>query len=49
MTDILCVNETEAQLITRRENAIETESEIKEAMGDLLKLCPTVVITLGKW
>ena len=46
-TDILCVNETEAQLILGQENPIETEADIENAMNLLLLKCPTIVITLG--
>lgn len=46
-TDILCVNESEAQIILGQETVIETEEAIQAAMNELLKKCPTVVITLG--
>ena len=49
MTDILCVNESEAQIILRREESIETENDIEEAMKKLLKKCQTIIITLGKF
>ena len=48
MTDILCVNESEAQIILGRMEAIETENDIEEAMKKLLKKCQTIIITLGK-
>ena len=48
MTDILCVNESEAQIILGREEPIETENDIEEAMKRLLKKCQTIIITLGK-
>ena len=47
-TDILCVNETEAQIIIGRHEAIESEGDIEAAMELLLRKCKTVVITLGK-
>ena len=47
LTDILCVNESEAQTILGQEEVIETEEAIQEAMKELLKLCCTVIITLG--
>lgn len=47
LTDILCVNESEAQIILRQDEVIETEEAIQEAMKGLLKLCCTVIITLG--
>ena len=46
-TDILCVNETEAQIILGQEDVIESEEAIEAAMEQLLKKCHTVVITLG--
>ena len=49
MTDILCVNESEAQIILGREEPIETENDIEEAMKRLLKKCQTIIITLGKF
>ena len=39
MTDILCVNESEAQIILGREEPIETENDIEDAMKKLLKKC----------
>ena len=48
MTDILCVNESEAQIILGREEPIETENDIEDAMKKLLKKCQTIIITLGK-
>ena len=48
MTDILCVNESEAQIILGREEPIDTENDIEEAMKKLLKKCQTIIITLGK-
>ena len=47
LTDILCVNETEAQIILGQEDVIESEEAIEAAMEQLLKKCDTVVITLG--
>jgi ribokinase len=47
LTDILCVNETEAQIIIGLEDPIESEEQIQNAMTDLLKKCHTVIITLG--
>ena len=47
LTDILCVNETEAQIILGQENVIETEEAIEDAMQQLLKKCHSVVVTLG--
>ena len=49
MTDILCVNESEAQIILGREEPIETENDIEEAMKKLLKKCQIIIITLGKF
>lgn len=46
-TDILCVNETEAQIILGKDDPIETEVDIEQAMSLLLLKCPTIVITLG--
>ena len=46
-TDILCVNETEAQIILGQENEIETETDIENAMNLLLVKCQIIVITLG--
>jgi len=48
LTDILCVNESEAQIILGREKPIETEEDIEEAMKNLLKKCHTIIITLGE-
>ena len=51
MTDILCVNETEAMIFAGYENAtdaFDSDAEIKAVMEILLKKCPTVIITLGK-
>ena len=51
MTDILCVNETEAMIFAGYENAadaFDSDTEIKAVMEILLKKCPTVIITLGK-
>ena len=51
MTDILCVNETEAMIFAGYENASDTfdsDKEIEAVMEILLKKCPTVIITLGK-
>jgi sugar/nucleoside kinase (ribokinase family) len=47
LTDILCINETEAQIIIGLEDTIESEEQIQNAMTDLLKKCHTVIITLG--
>merc|ERR1711997_1211622 len=44
LTDILCVNESGAQIILGREKPIETE----EDMENLLKKCHTIIITLGE-
>ena len=49
MTDILCVNESEAQIILGREEPIETENDIEDAMKKLLKKCQTIIITLGEF
>ena len=49
LTDILCVNESEAQIILGREKPIETEEDIEEAMKNLLKKCHTIIITLGTY
>ena len=49
LTDILCVNESEAQIILGREKPIETEEDIEEAMKNLLKKCHTIIITLGRY
>jgi len=46
-TDILCVNETEAQIILGQEDEIETETDIENAMNLLLVKCQIIVITLG--
>ena len=48
-TDILCVNESEAQIILGQEDPIETEADIEKAMNLLLLKCPIIVITLGKF
>ena len=51
MTDILCVNETEAMIFAGYENAsdaFDSDKEIEAVMEILLKKCPTVIITLGK-
>ena len=51
MTDILCVNETEAMIFAGYENAadaFESDKEIEAVIAILLKKCPTVIITLGK-
>merc|ERR1712241_255197 len=48
LTDILCVNESEAQIILGRGKPIETEENIEEAMKNLLKKCHTIIITLGE-
>merc|ERR1711983_452992 len=47
LTDILCVNESEAQIILGQEEPIETQETIENAMKLLLKKCHTIVITLG--
>ena len=51
MTDILCVNETEAMIFAGYENASDSfssEKEIENVLEILLKKCETVIITLGK-
>ena len=51
LTDILCVNETEAMIFAGYENAsdtFESDEEIEAVIEILLKKCPTVIITLGK-
>lgn len=48
-TDILCVNESEAQIILGQEDPIETEADIEKGMNLLLLKCPIIVITLGKF
>ena len=50
MTDILCVNETEAMIFAGYENELDTfssDKEIENVIEILLKKCPTVIITLG--
>lgn len=47
MTDILCVNETEAQLILGQDEPLENPESIEEAMELLLLKCHTIVVTLG--
>ena len=51
LTDILCVNETEAMIFAGYESALDsfnTEKEIENVLEVLLKKCDTVIITLGK-
>ena len=51
MTDILCVNETEAMIFAGYENALDsfnTDKEIENVLEVLLKKSETVIITLGK-
>lgn len=47
MTDILCVNESEAEIIVDLNRPMSTDKDIEYVMGELLKKCPTVIITLG--
>jgi ribokinase len=46
LTDILCVNETEAE-ITSGGMPVQTMEEIKVACKALLDKCPTVIVTVG--
>lgn len=46
-TDILCVNETEAEIITGRTTPMTTDADIEEVSKQLIEKCPTVVLTLG--
>eukprot|EP00095_Tigriopus_kingsejongensis_P001235 maker-scaffold160_size295910-snap-gene-1.42 protein:Tk01235 transcript:maker-scaffold160_size295910-snap-gene-1.42-mRNA-1 annotation:"ribokinase isoform x1" len=44
-TDILCVNESEAEILTSL--PVTSLEEVKEACCTLLNHCPTVIITIG--
>ena len=49
LTDILCVNETEAMIFAGHEKALDCNNvkEIENLFKTLLQKCPTVIITLG--
>ncbi len=46
LTDILCVNETEAEIMTGG-MPVTTLDEMKAACKALLKHCPTIIVTIG--
>ena len=51
LTDILCVNETEAMIFADYENELDTfssDKEIENVLKILLNKCPNVIITLGE-